>query len=197
MNNEIVKTILKVAKNPMSATAIAQQCGKSKGYMIQDELQSLVDNGQLIADDTGKFTTYKVARNSVTVSNKSSSDSTQNTLVVDKAIPARESIPTGYAVSKHIIRKSDKAKGHVVTLPNASKVFVEDGYSLLVINGEPIKCVKSTTTAFSLISKYATDHGMTPYTVENTMTGTVGKMEDIQSYSGIIDIKIRKNNKAA
>lgn len=198
MNAEIAKSILKIAKNPMSATAIAMQVGKSKGYMIQEELQSLVDNGSLIADDSGKFTTYKVARNNVTVSNtRSNSDNTQNTLVVDKAIATRETVPTGYSVSKHIIRKSDKAKGHIVTLPNSSKVFVEDGYSLLVINNEPIKCVKTTTTAFSLIAQYASDHGMTPYTVENTMTGTVGKVEDIQSYSGIIDIRIKKNNKAA
>ena len=198
MNEQLAKSILNVAKNPMSATAIAMQVGKSKGYMIQEELQSLVDNGSLIADDSGKFTTYKVARNNVTVSNtRSNSDNTQNTLVVDKAIATRETVPTGYSVSKHIIRKSDKAKGHIVTLPNSSKVFVEDGYSLLVINNEPIKCVKTTTTAFSLIAQYASDHGMTPYTVENTMTGTVGKVEDIQSYSGIIDIRIKKNNKAA
>lgn len=201
MNEQLAKSILNVAKNPMSATAIAQSVGKSKGYMIQDELQSLVDSGDLIADDSGKFTTYKAA-NKVTVANsrnaaKTSAASTENTLVVDKAIPARENVPEGYSVSKHIVRKSDKAKGHIITLPNSSKVFVEDGYSLLVINNEPIKCVKSTTTAFSLIAKYATDHGMTPYTVENTMTGTVGKVEDIQSYSGIIDIRIRKNNKAA
>ena len=196
MNAEIAKSILKIAKNPMSATAIAMQVGKSKGYMIQEELQSLVDSGSLIADDSGKFTTYKVNRNNVTVSNQTQ-DNTQNTVVVDKAIVAKETIPTGYNVSKHIIRKSDKAKGHIVTLPNSSKVFVEDGYSLLVINGEPIKCVKTTTTAFGLISQYASDHGMTPYTVENTMTGTVGKIDDIQSYSGIIDIRIKKNNKAA
>ena len=193
MDNNIVQAIKRVAVTPMSATAIAQKVGKSKGYMIQDELESLVNDGTLIADDSGKFTTYKLATR-VTVSN----DRPQNTVVVDNAIPQRKSIPAGYSVSKHIIRKSDRAKGHIITLPqNKGKVFVEDGYSLLVINGEAIKCVKTATTALSVISDYAADHGMTPFTVKNTETGTIGKVEDIQSYSGIIDVTITKNNKAA
>jgi len=194
MDSNIANAILRVAKNPMSATAIAQKVGKSKGYMIQDELESLVEDGQLIADDSGKFTTYKVT-NRVTVANTNSS---QNTMVVDNAIPVRERIPAGYSVSKHIIRKSDKAKGHIITLPNnKGRVFVEDGFSLLVINGEAIKCVKTAATALSVISEYAAQHNMTPFTVKNSMTGTIGKVEDIQSYSGIIDIEITKNNKAA
>lgn len=194
MDNNIAQAIKRVAVTPMSATAIAQKVGKSKGYMIQDELEALVEDGTLVADDSGKFTTYKVASR-VTVSNN---DRQQNTVVVDNAIPQRKSIPAGYSVSKHIIRKSDRAKGHIITLPNnKGKVFVEDGYSLLVINGEAIKCVKTATTALSVISDYAADHGMTPFTVKNTETGTIGKVEDIQSYSGIIDVTITKNNKAA
>lgn len=194
MNSQIAQAIVRVAVNPMSATAIAQKVGKSKGYMIQDELESLVNDGTLIADDSGKFTTYKVAPR-VTVSN---SNRQQNTQVVDSVIPVQQRVPAGYTVSKHIVRKSDKAKGHIITLPGSKgKVFVEDGFSLLVINGEAIKCVKTATTALSVISEYAAEHGMTPFTVKNTQTGTIGKVEDIQSYSGIIDVTITKNNKAA
>lgn len=193
MNNQLAQAIVRVATTPMSATAIAQKVGKSKGYMIQDELESLVNDGTLIADDSGKFTTYKVAsRVSVSNSNR------QNTQVVDSEIPVQQRVPAGYSVSKRIVRKSDKAKGHIITLPgDKGKVFVEDGFSLLVINGEAVKCVKTATTALSVISEYAANHGMTPFTVKNTLTGTIGKVEDIQSYSGIIDVTITKNNKAA
>ena len=200
MNNTIESAILRNATTPKSATALALSVGKSKAYMIQNELDALVSRGELEADNSGKYTTYKAVSRRVTVSNTAAAQ--ENTVVADTVAPAREAIPAGYSVSKMVVRKSDKKKGHQITLPgstaqNPKKIFVENGYSLVVINGEAIKCVKTPTSAIKVIQDYASEHGMSPYIVRQTMTGTVGKVDDIQSFSGIIDLKVEKNNKAA
>ena len=195
MNNEITQKILRAATYSMSATAIAQKIGKSKGCQIADELDELVAEGKLACDDSGTYVTYKTVSQPVaTCCNKST------TVVADTVATAKnQAIPTGYTVSKVGKRKSDNKVGRKVTLPNGKSYFVENGDTLVNINdGDTVKVITSKNGAIpeaqlsTLIEDYTTQRGMTAYTIKHKF-GTIGRDQTV----GVMDYKITKCNKAA
>jgi hypothetical protein len=199
MNTDVCSKILRVATYAMSATALAQKLGKSKGYMIADEIRHLVDNGQLVENTSGAYPTYKVAEQPV--STRACQTTARDTTVVADTVttPAANKLPEGYVVSKAGKRKSDNKVGRKVTLPNGTSYFVENGDTLVNINdGDYVKIITSKNGAVpeaqisTLIEQYTHERSMTAYTIKHKF-GSIGRDQAV----GVLDYKITKCNKAA
>lgn len=199
MNNEIAQALLTAAVYEMSATALAQKIGKSKAYMVQDEIDQLVAEGKLIKNDSGRFVTYKAAPQRVAVRTQTAS------VVEDSSASQDQELPAGYKVKKNsrgqIQKVQRKINGETVTGMNITTrtgdtYFVKDGSNLVVINDEAVGTVKTPAAAINAIARYAESHNMTAYTVRQN-DNSAARATDIRSQCGVIDVKVVKNNKAA
>ena len=197
INNDVCAKILRAATYPMSATALANKIGKSKAYMIADEIRSLVNSGQLTENTSGTYPTYKTVERQC----PACTTSTRDTTVVADTVqtPSQNKIPDGYTVSKAGKRKSDGKIGRKVTLPNGANYFVENGDTLVNINdGDYVKIITTKNGAVpeaqisTLIEQYTHERSMTAYTIKHKF-GTIGRDQAV----GVLDYKITKCNKAA
>lgn len=195
--NETQKKILAAATYAMSATAIAKTIGKSKASQIIDELDSLVAEGKLAYDNSGKYPMYKTVR--VRTTAVSTATTASNAVVADSVDVGSKTIPDGYTVSKVGKRKSDGLVGRKVTLPSGRSYFVESGDTIVNINnGDEVRTITSKNGAMpeaqlsALIERYTKDHNMTAYTIKSKC-GYVGRGDTV----GVLDYKITKCNKAA
>jgi len=198
MDNVLASKILNAAKTALSATALANAVGKSKGYMIQEELDYLIGNGSLEVNEDGRFPTYVAKAGRVTV--RTASPAVVQNNVVEDGAPEKIKVPAGYTVSKKKFKKDkdgNKVEGRVITLPNGESKFVKTGYTLVAINNETYKAVKSPAALVKVISEYAADKGMTPYVVRASDGGTIGDPSNAALAGGVVSYTIEKTNKAA
>ena len=187
-----VIAILKKTPN-MTANAIAKAQGKTKARKgLKDEIAGLVADGTLVADNSGRYTTYSVASQTVNVTKSVPKKSIKTEL---KQAP--KSLPTK-TVNGYVVTEKDGGKITIKT-PNGELVALGKKEYLLVINGTPTWAVKTAEDVLTCISSYATEKGFATYVVSNTATGKiVGSKDDIKlNNDRILMLDIKRHNKAA
>ena len=182
---------------PMTATAIAHAIGKSKGSQIIEDIQELVHAGLIEIDDSGRNTLYKkVQRRSVAV--RPTTTTTVSEVNDSNSVPRTHKLPDGYKAGKLRSDADGKVYRNILT-PDGQKIKLFKGYTLLNINNgdKIVQVANPTIDGWTCINKYVEDQNFTNYKVELCGVGQIGKLEDLQSQSGILDVKITRHNKAA
>jgi hypothetical protein len=147
-----------------------------------NELEQLIDNGQVVADDSGRYTLYSVA-SAASVSPASGAKSTGD-------VPAMKL--EGFSAKR-------SGKGLVITSPDGQKFELEDDEYLLVINNKVEYTIKTPADVLSAITDFTSANGISTFTIKDLITNKEIKNHgDITLDSGrILCFRVEKHNKAA
>jgi hypothetical protein len=192
----VQRDILNALEYPMTATAIAHAIGKSKGSQIIEDIQELVHEGLIEVDDSGRNTMYKKVQRRVAV--RPTTATTVSDTNASNSVPRTHKLPDGYKAGKLRSDSDGKVYRNILT-PDGQKIKLFKGYTLLNINNgdKIVQVANPTIDGWTCINKYVEEKQFTNYKVELGGIGQIGKLEDLQSQSGILDVKITRHNKAA
>lgn len=212
-NIDSVKVLASITSLPLSATGIAKKMGLSKGSQIQSILDDLVNNNDIILNNSGRFPTYtKSNKKNVVVKSTSSTSSSPSGEC--KVIPSSgkmtdvtpnvESYQTldGYKIVKPATNKSGQT-GCRVTLPIVNEqtgkkktVFVRDGMTLVVINDKPCYMVDTPARLIIACHTYAKENGFTTYAIKQAHVGVINGENDVKM-TDVVVMEISRIDKGA
>jgi hypothetical protein len=182
----------------ISATALAKELGYSKAKSIMEALDACVSEGSIVADTTGRFVTYKKAPKKVVVKETDTKTtvvkSEKSDIDLPEACVGRDM--NGYKLTN--IRYKGRAAKRITT-PDGRNIRLETDDKLLVINDEPKFVVKTAEDVIKCIRKYALDHDMTTFTVNDIKQNKkiMNDKDIIIKDDHVLFLSIRKHNKAA
>ncbi len=180
-----------VDASALSATAIAKLSGYSKAAKISSALNILVDVGCMISDDSGRFTTYKLACQNPEIKSHKEVIETVDVSVSDDL---EERADTGYTV---VDTNDNGVPVKKVTTPNGTIIKLKDGESLMVVNDEPKYAVKSSADALGAIERYTKAAQWATFIVEDIFTKKkIKSPDDLDLNCDILFISIKPHNKA-
>ena len=195
-DNLKLRIVSSMTDEGISATALAKELGYSKAKSIMEALAECVTEGSVVADTSGRFVTYKKAPKKVVVS-------PSKTTVVGSVIPEGD-LPEaavccdmdGYKMAN--IRYKGRAAKRITT-PDGRNIRLETDDKLLVINDEPKFVVKTAEDVIKCIRKYALDHDMTTFTVNDIKQNKkiMNDKDVVIKDDHVLFLSIRKHNKAA
>lgn len=195
-DNLKLRIVSSMTDEGISATALAKELGYSKAKSIMVALDECVTEGSVVVDTSGRFVTYKKAPKKVVVA-------PSKTTVVDSVMPEVD-LPEatvgcdmdGYKMAN--IRYKGRAAKRITT-PDGRNIRLETDDKLLVINDEPKFVVKTAEDVIKCIRKYALDHNMTTFTVNDIKQNKkIMNDKDIAIKDDhVLFLSIRKHNKAA
>ena len=196
---DMQKDIWEAAVYPMSATTLAHAVGKSKAASIQSDIDALVSEGYLTADNSGRYVLYKKANRTATRSASRTTTAPATTTSVEHTVVetnATTKLPAGYKAGK--LRQDSQGRNvRTIQLPNGDRKALLEGYTLININeGEKVCQVQNVADAFTVAAQFARDKGMTAWKIE-TNGGSIKSTRDIVPQCGIVDLRIEPVNKPA
>jgi hypothetical protein len=226
--SERTNAIVEYLKNNGQANAnnIAQNaCDMKKASGgLRKLLQQMVADGEIVEDNSGRYTEYKVpAASSATASvgkpeKKSKKKSKKkdkkgkksaSTETVADASPNRDARKIGSSKKRESALPAVDLPGFdavamkdgsvEVTGPKKQTATLAPGEYLVVINNDFSYAATTPAEVIAAISDYAKDKGMATFTVKNMKTNSViGTDKDIElGESRILCLEIAKHNKAA
>jgi hypothetical protein len=190
-----------IKKNPASTmNAIGKSFGMAKpSSMLKATVQALVEQGHVVEDTSGRYTTYSVAGSEVaevaSISPCCKKEKKEKSNKIKVATPSElKSVEIkGYSLSTG---KSGKLK---VKCPNQSTITLKDDEYLLVINDEPLWAVKTAKDVLRCFASYAADKNYATYVVKDAVSGKIiGDISDsILGDDRLLMVEIKRHNKAA
>lgn len=183
-----------------TANAIAKKLGLNKATKsLNTAIQELIEEGSVIADNSGRYTTYTKAGSS-SVSKKSTTEAVTTSITKEASAVVETELPEANVDGFKI--KNVKFKGKMVkkiTTPDGKHVRLNEGERLLIINNKPEFVVKSADEVIKAIRKYSTDKGLSTFTVNDLkQNAKITGEKDIKiSDNHLLFMEIKKHNKAA
>ena len=182
-----------------TATAIAHVWGYSKASSgVMNAIQEGVESGALVADNSGRYTIYKVVAQGAPRTRVTREEALQICRIDDDDIPEAD-IASQYGYTLSTKKSGDSYKIIIKTSDN-KKLTMNAGEKLVIINGKPLYTISSADEVVGAIWKYAKDNNYAEYIVQDMLTSkkiTPGAADADFSERAIISLSIKKHNKAA